>query len=169
MDQASRSSRGGSEVILRNLGEAFARHPDRLSGIFLAVIAGIAMYQASHLPFGSIAAPDSGFFPISLSTLLFLFACVVVLNSFISTSPPLEFGARSASVVLAACAFVIYAIAIPKAGFVISTTAILLLLMRGFGGVGWARSFLVSLVLVLLTYFAFLELGVPLPAGPLPF
>jgi hypothetical protein len=44
-----------------------------------------------------------------------------------------------------------------------------MLLMRGFGGMGWVRSALISFVMVLLTYMGFTWLGVPLPAGPLPF
>ncbi len=151
-------------VMLRHI-----RHPDRISGIFLAVIAVVAMREALHLPFGSIAAPDAGFFPLSLSTLLLVFAAVIVVSSFFGSSPALEFSMRTWSVVLAACAFVLYAIAIPKAGFVISTTAILLLLMRGLGGIGWLRSSLIALPMVLVTYLAFVRLGVPLPAGPLPF
>jgi|tagenome__1003787_1003787.scaffolds.fasta_scaffold20859157_2 hypothetical protein len=142
---------------------------DRLSGIFLAVLASLAMFEASHLPFGSIGAPDSGFFPLSVSTLLLVFACAIVLNSFIRTSAPLEFSARTWSVALTACAFILYAFAIPKAGFVIPTTLILMLLMRGFGGMGWVRSALISFAMVLLTYMGFTWLGVPLPAGPLPF
>jgi hypothetical protein len=145
------------------------RHPDRISGIFLAIVALVAIVEASHLPFGSIAAPDAGFFPLSLSALLLIFAGIIVAGSFIGSSPVIEFSARTWSVMLAACAFILYAIAIPKAGFVISTTAILLLLMRGFGGIGWVRSFLIAIPMVLLTYLAFVRLGVPLPPGPLPF
>ena len=65
--------------------------------------------------------------------------------------------------------FVIYAFAIGKAGFVLATTAILLLLMRGFGGVSWTRSLLLAVFMVLVTYITFVQLGVPLPSGPLPF
>jgi Tripartite tricarboxylate transporter TctB family len=152
------------EVMLRHI-----RHPDRISGVFLATVALIAVVEASHLPFGSIAAPDAGFFPLSLSALLLIFAVVIVAASFIGSSPVLEFSMRTWSVVLAACAFILYALAIPKAGFVISTTAVLFLLLRGFGGIGWTRSFLIAVPMVLLTYLAFVRLGVPLPAGPLPF
>lgn len=155
--------------FLLNPNNVWTRHPDRLSGVVLAVIAGAAIFEASHLPFGSIRAPDAGFFPLSLSALLLLFACCIVLNSFIRKSAGLEFCSRSWYVVLAACAFIVYAIAIPKAGFVLATTAILLLLMRGFGGVSWPRSLVLAIPMVLLTYIVFVQLGVPLPPGPLPF
>jgi hypothetical protein len=144
-------------------------HPDRVSGGFLAVIAGIAMLEAARLPFGSIRTPDAGFFPLSLSVLLMLFACGIILSSFIRKSEGLQFNSRSWYVAVCACAFIIYALTIAKAGFVLGTTAILLLLMRGFGGIGWTRSLLIAIPIVLLTYFAFVQLGVPLPAGPLPF
>jgi putative tricarboxylic transport membrane protein len=144
-------------------------HPDRISGSFLAVIAGIAMFEASRLPFGSIRAPDAGFFPLSLSILMMLFACGIILNSFFNKPDRLQFSSRSWQVAAAACAFVLYALSLSKAGFVLGTTAILLLLMRGFGGISWTRSLIIAIPIVLLTYFAFVQLGVPLPPGPLPF
>ena len=156
-------------LILRRLNEVLARHPDRVSGIFLAGVAVAALFGASHLPFGSIAAPDAGFFPLSLSTLLLIFACVILVNSFFRSSTATQFSARTGAVLLAAGAFILYALVIPKAGFVISTMAILLLLMRGFGGMGWTRSIMIAVPMVLLSYLAFIRLGVPLPAGPLPF
>jgi hypothetical protein len=148
---------------------ALSRHPDRLAGIVLALVAAFAMFDASRLPFGSATAPDAGFFPLSLSALLMLFAGGIVVSSFLRKSPALESNSRSWQVVIAACAFVVYAIALSKAGFVLATVAILLLLMRGFGGVSWTRSLLWAVPMVLITYAAFVQLGVPLPSGPLPF
>jgi hypothetical protein len=56
-----------------------------------------------------------------------------------------------------------------KAGFVIATIALMLLVMRGLGGMGWKESLLITVPGVILSYLAFVQLGVPLPRGPLPF
>ena len=144
-------------------------NPDRLSGGLLMIIACIAIFEASKLPFGSVRAPDAGFFPLSLSILLLIFAVGIVLNSFMSNPQRTEFSARSWYVVIAALAFVIYAVSLEKAGFVLATVIIMLIFMRGLGGMTWARALLIAIPSVLLSYFAFVQLGVPLPRGPLPF
>jgi putative tricarboxylic transport membrane protein len=144
-------------------------NPDRISGGLLVIIACIAIFEASSLPFGSVRAPDAGFFPLSLSILLLIFAIGIVLNSFMSNPQRTDFSARSWYVVIAALAFVIYAVSLEKAGFVLATVIIMLIFMRGLGGMTWTRALLIAIPSVLLSYFAFVQLGVPLPRGPLPF
>jgi len=58
---------------------------------------------------------------------------------------------------------------LPVAGFVLSTIAIMLLVMRGLGGMKWTQAVLIAVLSVGLSYAGFLQLGVPLPRGPLPF
>jgi len=151
------------------LSRSLLAHPDRISGGVLMIVASIALLEASNLPFGSVRAPDAGFFPQSLSTLLLIFAGGIVLNSFITKSEREEFSSRSWYVVIAAGAFIIYAVSMVKVGFVLATTIIMILIMRGLGGMGWIRTLLIAVPSVLLSYLAFVELGVPLPRGPLPF
>jgi hypothetical protein len=133
------------------------------------VFAIVAIIEASHLPFGSIRAPDAGFFPMALSSGLLLFSFGIFVNSFIGASEPAEFSLRSWYVVIAAVAFLIYAVVLNKAGFILATTAIMLLVMRGLGGMSWIRAFAIAVPSVLLSYIGFVQLGVPLPPGPLPF
>lgn len=148
---------------------AMARHPDRVSGALLTLVACIAIFEASHLPFGTIRAPDAGFFPLSLSTLFLVFAVGIFVNSFLAASEPAEFSSRSWYVVIAACAFIIYAVSVVKVGFVLATVIIMLVLMRGLGGMSWTRALLIAIPGVVVSYIGFIELGVPLPRGPLPF
>jgi hypothetical protein len=49
------------------------------------------------------------------------------------------------------------------------TLLILLLLMRGLGGLNWIPSLLIAIPSVALSYLAFVQLGVPLPRGIMPF
>lgn len=146
------------------------RNGDFLSGLLLAFVAAFAIYEAAHLPFGSIRAPDAGFFPISLSVLLLLASLAIMLRSFARGGlHPVQFSTRSLYVLLAAVALMSYAFVLESIGFVIATTIILLLMMRGFGGMSLRNALLVAVPAVIVAYFGFLQLGVPLPTGILPF
>jgi hypothetical protein len=164
-----RFSRSALVDKLRLLSPRKVRNPDRLSGGMLMILAGIAIWEASKLPFGSVRAPDAGFFPLSLAVLLFIFASGIVLNSFVSRTEPIRLSVRSWNVLIGAMTFVIYAISLTKVGFVLATLVVMLLLMRGFGSMSWGRASLIAFPSVLLSYAAFVQLGVPLPQGPLPF
>jgi hypothetical protein len=159
------------KTILPNLKASCSPigHPDRISGGLLIIVACIAIYEASHLPFGSLRKPDAGFFPLSLSTLLLIFAVGIVLNSFMTKPQRMEFNPRSWYVLIGALAFIIYALSMAKVGFVVATTIIMLIFMRGLGGMSWVRALLIAVPSVVCSYFAFVQLGVPLPRGPLPF
>jgi putative tricarboxylic transport membrane protein len=159
------------KTILPNLKASCSPlgHPDRISGGLLIIVACIAIYEASHLPFGSLRKPDAGFFPLSLSTLLLIFAVGIVLNSFVAKPRRMEFNPRSWYVLIGALAFIIYALSMAKVGFVVATTIIMLIFMRGLGGMSWVRALLIAVPSVVCSYFAFVQLGVPLPRGPLPF
>ena len=159
------------ENSLAKSGEerSWFRNSDRFSGIVLVLVAAFAVYEASRLPFGSIRAPDAGFFPITLSVLLLVVAVVIALRSFISVSERPQFTTQSWYVALAAIALVIYALVLQTLGFLLATVIIMLLMMRGFGGMSWKRAVLIAVPAVFVSYLAFLELGVPLPRGFLPF
>lgn len=144
-------------------------HPDCISGAVLVVFAIVALFDAWKLPFGSVRAPDAGFFPLSLSVLLLLFGGGIVVGSFIKNGERARFSARSWPVAIAAAAFVVYALVLSKAGFVLATIAVMLLVMRGLGGMSWKQALLIAVPSVVLSYVAFVQLGVPLPRGPLPF
>jgi hypothetical protein len=155
--------------VARKIGGPIAGHPDRLSGVLLLIVALFAMFEARLLPFGSINAPDAGFFPQSLSVLLFLISVAILIHSFSREMEPADFSRRSWLVPLAAVALVAYAVLMPVVGFVIATMVIMLLIMRGLIKSPWIPTLVISLVMVLLSYLAFVKLGVPLPRGPLPF
>ena len=114
-------------------------HPDRISGGLLVIVACFAIFQASYLPYGTLRKPDAGFFPLSLSMLLLIFAFGIVVNSFMTKPEPADFSSRSWYVVVAAIAFIIYAVSLEKVGFVLATIAIMLLMMRGLGGMRWGH------------------------------
>jgi hypothetical protein len=151
------------------LANATKFHPDRCSGIALALLGTCLIYVASPLPIGSLKAPDSGFFPVILATLLILFGLGLLALSFVNEGFPLEFTSRSWGVAICAACLIAYALLIDRVGFLICTSAILILLMRIYGGMKWRFCLMVTLPLVLVAYVGFNELGVPLPHGVLSF
>lgn len=144
-------------------------HPDRYSGFALALLGTFLIYLASPLPIGSLKAPDSGFFPIILAALLILFGLSLLTLSFVNEGFSLEFTSRSWGVAICAACLIAYALLIDRVGFLICTSAILILLMRIYGGMNWRTCLLVTLPLVFIAYVGFKELGVPLPHGVLSF
>jgi len=157
-----------SELSNSRIGRLFG-HPDRLSGAVLSLLAVVALIEAASLPYGTVRAPDAGFFPKTLAALLLFFGLGIVFNSFLTKAHAVQFTTRSWQVAIAAAAFIAYALVLQKAGFVIATIALMLLVMRGLGGMSWKQSLLITVPGVMLSYIAFVQLGVPLPRGPLPY
>ena len=140
-------------------------HPDRLSGIVLMVLAGIALADAWQLPFGSLLAPDAGFFPQLLSVLLLIAGGIIVATSFVSASDPAHFSPQSWHVGIAIAAFIAYGLVLTRLGFVLTTIGIMLLMVRGLGRMKWSHALLIAIPSVLVSYVGFTQLGVPLPRG----
>jgi putative tricarboxylic transport membrane protein len=163
-----RGEKSVTEPSNSRIGRLFG-HPDRLSGVVLSLLAVVALIEAAPLPYGTVRAPDAGFFPKTLAALLLFFGLGIVLNSFLTKAYAVQFTTRSWQVVIAAAAFIAYALVLQKAGFVIATIALMLLVMRGLGGMSWQQSLLITVPAVMLSYIAFVQLGVPLPRGPLPY
>ena len=76
------------------IGRLFG-HPDRLSGAVLSLLAVVALIEAAPLPYGTVRAPDAGFFPKTLAALLLVFGLVIVLNSFLTKAQAVQFTTRS--------------------------------------------------------------------------
>jgi len=155
--------------IVVKITDGLLSRPDRLSGSVLVLTASFAIFEASRLPFGTLRTPDAGFFPLCLSVLLLVLGVGIVVRSYAIEPQPVEFPARAWYVLVAAAAFVLYALVVQIIGFLISTVVVMLLLMRGLGGMSWTRALVIAVSGVVLSYLGFLELGVPLPRGISPF
>ena len=147
----------------------FFSHPDRATGIVLTAVGSFLLYRASPLPVGRLNAPDAGFFPIILSTLLVGLGLVLFARSFVTKPFSPELTRRSWAVVAGALGLVLYALLLDRIGFLLCTGIMLVALMRFYGCLSWRTSVLFGVPLVLITYFGFEELGVPLPKGILGF
>ena len=142
-----------------------ARHPDRISGIVLCIAGGVFLRESSHLPFGTLSAPDAGFFPRSLAAALLLAGIVIFMRAFNTAPETLDLTKRSWGVAMTIAMLLLYGVLLERLGFLVCTIGILFVLMKVCGGLGWKLSLLIAVASVVATYLGFLELGVPLPAG----
>ncbi len=140
---------------------------DRACGAVVTTIAVVLYASARDLPFGTMSAPDAGFFPKALSVLLAILGLGVMLRPRTVAHEHSEFTLRSWAVPLAAVVLLAYSALLDRVGFVLSTTAVLFLLMTAYGRLRWIVALAVSASAVTLCYLGFTELGVPLPQGVL--
>jgi len=142
----------------------------RLPSATLVVLGLAALYKASSLPFGTVRAPDSGFFPTLICIALIVFAGASLAGpeaAPASEGTPEPRGALRVWVLLAA--LVLYAWALTPVGFLLCTTALIVLLLRGLGDVAWLPSIACAAIASAACFGLFTRLGVPLPAGLLGF
>jgi hypothetical protein len=145
----------------------------RLPAAALLLLALAALAKAAKLPFGTIGAPDSGFYPSLVCVALAVFAALSFAESDAPRSsedgPEGTLEARATLrvwTVIAALAG--YGLLLVTAGFPVCTAALLLLLLR-MGRVSWAASTALAVVATAACYALFTRLGVPLPPGMLSF
>jgi putative tricarboxylic transport membrane protein len=138
---------------------------DRVCGLVTTSIAIFLYLSARDLPFGTVSAPDSGFFPKILSVLLAVLGLAMLLRPTAGEHQHDGFTRRSWAVPLGAVALLAYAALLTRVGFVLTTILILFFLMTAFGRLRWTVALAASASAVIICYLGFTELGVPLPQG----
>jgi hypothetical protein len=135
-----------------------------LLGLGLAALAG-----ASGLAFGSLRQPGSGFYPTLVSVALIAFGALSlgVPAHALGSSPAQSGGHVRVWVVVGALAAFVWAL--KPVGFLLCAAALLLLLLRGMGGISWLASVTAAALGALACYVLFTRLGMPLPVGLLGF
>ena len=144
---------------------------ERAAAAVLLAFGVYALYEATKLPFGSLRAPDAGFFPICVAAALTLFALIAMLSepARADASAAARDGSGGARVTMATVGLLLYVLGLKPLGFLICTLALMLLLLRGIYQVSWRSALLAALPGVAVCYFVFTRLGVPLPSGILAF
>jgi hypothetical protein len=143
---------------------------DRLSGVLLFAVGLYLAYEALKLPFGTVRQPDAGFFPLCIAVSLAFLSGFIFLGTFMSehVGEPLRFREGMPSVLITVLALILYIFVLNLLGYLISTLAIMILLLKGVERLGWQRSLWVAVPTVTVSYFIFRWLGVPLPRGIIP-
>lgn len=142
---------------------------DRLSGFLLLLFGLYYGYETWQLSFGGFRQPDSGFFPSCLALALLGTSMVIVAGSFRAgrVAQRVRFE-RIGRVVVAVAVLLLYVVVLNPVGYLISTFLVMMLLLRGLERLRWRTSLGIALPAVVLSYFVFRWLGVPLPPGPIP-
>jgi putative tricarboxylic transport membrane protein len=142
------------------------------ASLILVGLAGLILFEASRLGFGSIRVPQTGFFPSVLATLLLFFSIALL----VQTRRQARSESRAQSIKskawirlsITVAAMLGFALVLEKLGFLLSTFIVMLLLLRVIEPQKWSRVIAVALVTALVSYFLFARLlNIPLPAGVL--
>jgi putative tricarboxylic transport membrane protein len=140
----------------------------RLPAAALIGLGIAALYEASSLSFGTVREPGSGFFPVLVSLVLIAFGAVSFAAAPVSPGQSIRAEAHAeARPWILVAALAAYAWAIVPVGFLLSTTALLLVLLRGIGRARWQVSIALAAFASLACYLLFTRLGMPLPPGVL--
>lgn len=142
----------------------------RLPSAALVLLGLAALYNASSLSFGSLRQPDSGFYPTLVCVALIVLGVVSLATREPAAAPePVPEPRGTLRVWLVVAALATYALALKPVGFLICTAALVVLLLKGMGGVPWRGSAVSAVLAAVACYGLFTRLGVPLPAGMLGF
>jgi putative tricarboxylic transport membrane protein len=141
----------------------------RLPAAVLLGVGFAALYEASGLSFGSLRQPGSGFYPTLVCVALIALAAMAFAKPSRTDASEATEPRGHARVWLVVAALAGYAWALTSVGFVLCTAALLVVLLRGIGGVSWPISLAAAAVGSIATYVLFAQLGMPLPAGMLGF
>jgi hypothetical protein len=124
--------------------------------------------EAVRLEVGSALAPEPGFFPFLAGALLIALGVLLAGQALRPARTPDTRARRDrlAPPALVVAALVAYVGLLPWAGYPLITTLVLLATLRA-QDTRWPPAVAASVLLSLGSYFLFVQLGVPLPAGRL--
>jgi len=145
----------------------------RFDAAVAVLLIGFALFiflESRRLAFGSLRAPQTGFFPTVLVVLLALFAVALLFQGWRATQPASgaeKFPPGSWSRIGAALAAMAgFAYVLESAGFILTTFFLMALLLRAIEAQSWWKVMAIALATALLCYAIFEKLlGVPLPVG----
>jgi hypothetical protein len=137
----------------------------------LVFVGGLAYtLGALHYQVGTLAAPKSGLFPVGVGVLLLVASGYSLVVEYARPSPPPEALGPDWRRVPAICAAIwAFAALLKPAGYVIASAVLCGLLVFILGRRPWWLDVGIGVATAAVTYYFFSVLGVPLPAGVLPF
>lgn len=160
-----------TEPLSRPRGARSRRSADEVvAGALLLALALGALAAGWRLPVGAIRQPGPGFFPLGLVALLAVLAVALIARGLVRPGvaardlvperPALR------RVVIMMAALLGYVAIVETTGYVLSTAALLLVLLRGVGGRGWPSTVGVTVLGAVGSWLLFARaLRVSLPSG----
>jgi putative tricarboxylic transport membrane protein len=150
---------------------ASMRRGEIVAGVLLLLFGAAILIGSLRMSAGTAGAPGPGYFPRFLGTLLVLVSIGLIVRAArlkSASDTTVVLGHRDIAITL--IALVALGLLFEPAGYILSATLFMLALLRAFSTLGWVRSFVAALVVVLVSYYLFDKaLGVTLPAGILRF
>jgi putative tricarboxylic transport membrane protein len=139
---------------------------------------GLGLFVLVHsysLGLKGITGPGPGLMPFLVSFLLLLVSSYLLITSLLKKRDGDDVREEGQSTVnlrkvsLVVASLIAYAVFMEGLGFLITTTLLLITLLKGMGSKKWSSVVMVSVLTSLITYFAFTYLRLRLPMGILRF
>lgn len=145
---------------------------DAVGGAALLVLAALAWVAGRGLPLGALSQPGAGFFPRILTLLLAALALVLLVRGLarpgVAFTEPWTDRSTRRRLVLMTGALVFYVAAVGTLGYLVTTAALFVVMVRWVGGRGWAHALIVAVLCSAGSWYVFGRLlRVNLPAGAL--
>ena len=137
----------------------------------LGFLAASVAYLVASLtfPFGNVARPGPGFFPVGVGLFLCLAAGTLALGAARGAAGPAATPGADARmrVIVTAAALIGFCLLLPWIGYPLCAFLFVALLLRQLGGTRWPGALVTAAVSAFLSHYLFgVLLGVPLPGGP---
>lgn len=145
------------------------RRADIASSLFWMAVGAFVAWSGWDLELGTVSDPGSGFLLFWVGLIMIGLAAVVLVNTLREAAgapqSPLA-GARWRRVVLVLVALIAYGWALPRLGFILTTTAVLVFLFKAVEPQRWSVAIGGAVASALIAYLIFkVWLGAQLPAG----
>jgi putative tricarboxylic transport membrane protein len=143
-----------------------------VGGLGLVISIGY-LGMSVQLPFGSVAQPGAGVFPIIVGVVLMLTSLAAMWEGWQmdkAEQVAVPVGADRKRLLSLIGLLLVYFVALPWLGQIISSALFCLFLMRLLSDTSWSRIIVYSLVIAVALHFVFVHLlQVPMPRGVLDF
>jgi len=133
------------------------------------------MVHSLSLGLKGITGPGPGLMPFLVGLLLLLTSIYLLVTSFLKRQEgdtlreERQSNVSLGKLTLVVASLLAYAVFMERLGFLITTTLLLITLLKGMGSKKWSSVVLASVSISLITYFAFTYLRLRLPMGILRF
>jgi len=145
---------------------------DILPGLFWIGLSIFAMVGAYKLELGDFRDPGAGLMPFLIGTVLFLVSLPMVLKPILKLKTRNEISKKTDSgkidllkVASVSGSLFAYCLLIQKLGYLVTTTLLLLFLLKTASSRKWSFVIIGSVLTVIVTYFGFTLLGLRFPRG----
>ena len=145
---------------------------DVAGGAALLALAALAWVAGRGLPLGALSQPGAGFFPRILTLLLAVLSLVLLVRGLARPGTafiePWEDRSTRRRLLLMTGALVFYVAAVGTLGYLVTTAALFVVMVRWVGGRGWLHALVVAALGSAGSWYVFGRLlRVNLPAGAL--